>query len=135
MVYCMLSHSGPRRCRAGIPPMRNILTLNGGSSSIRFAVFAAEHPPRRLLQGKLERIGSGGMELIVERGASGAAASGAAAAGAATRTKLASNERSTPAGILLDWLESQPVFESIGGVGHRVVHGMLHTQPEPVTPS
>ena len=102
--------------------MRTILTLNGGSSSIRFAVFTAQHAPRRLLHGKLERTG-GGMELIVESGA----------AGAATRSKVASNERSTPAGFLLDWLESQPVFESIGGVGHRVVHGMLHTQPEPVT--
>ena len=103
--------------------MRNILTINGGSSSIRFAIFAAEHPPRRLLQGKLERIGSDGTELIVDPGVGGAA----------THIKAPSNERSTAAVFLLDWLESQPVFKSIGGVGHRVVHGMQHTEPEPVT--
>src|ERR1700733_7463777 len=108
--------------RAGIRPMRTILTLNGGSSSIRFAVFTAQHPLQRLLHGKMERVG-GGMELIVE----------SVTAGTATRTKVAGNERSTAAGFLLDWLESQPVFESIAGGGHRVVHGMLHTQPEPVT--
>jgi acetate kinase len=103
--------------------MRNILTINGGSSSIRFAVFSAEHPPGRLLQGKLDRIGSGDMELIVESGAAGAAAC----------IKVPSDARGTPAGFLLDWLESQPVFESIGGAGHRVVHGMQHTEPEAVT--
>jgi acetate kinase len=103
--------------------MPNILTINGGSSSIRFAIFAAEHPPRRLLQGKLERIGSEGTELIVDSGVGGAA----------THIKVESNERSTAAVFLLDWLESQPVFKSIGGVGHRVVHGMQHTEPEPVT--
>ena len=37
--------------------MPNVLTINGGSSSIRFAVFEASQPPRRLLQGKIERIG------------------------------------------------------------------------------
>src|ERR1700688_3248238 len=103
--------------------MRNILTINGGSSSVRFAIFAAEHPPRRLLQGKLERIGSEGTELIVDPGAGGAA----------THIKVESNERRTAAVFLLDWLESQPVFKSIGGVGHRVVHGMQHTEPERVT--
>jgi acetate kinase len=34
----------------------------------------------------------------------------------------------------LDWLETQPVFASVKAVGHRVVHGMKHTEPEIVTP-
>ena len=38
--------------------MPNVLTINGGSSSIRFAIFEASQPPQRLLQGKLDRIGS-----------------------------------------------------------------------------
>ena len=37
-------------------------------------------------------------------------------------------------GALLDWLEAQPVFASVRAVGHRVVHGMQHLQPERVTP-
>jgi len=48
--------------------MRNILTINGGSSRFRFAIFAAEHPPRRLLQGKMERTGGGDADLIVATG-------------------------------------------------------------------
>ena len=35
---------------------------------------------------------------------------------------------------LLDWLETQPLFESVKAVGHRVVHGMKHSEPERVTP-
>jgi acetate kinase len=31
-------------------------------------------------------------------------------------------------------LELQPLFKTLNGVGHRVVHGMLHTAPERVTP-
>ncbi|HEX6297531.1 MAG TPA: acetate/propionate family kinase, partial [Burkholderiales bacterium] len=38
------------------------------------------------------------------------------------------------AGFLLDWLEAQPVFASIKAVGHRVVHGRKHSEPEQVTP-
>jgi acetate kinase len=33
--------------------MPNVLTINGGSSSIRFAIFEAAQTPRRLLQGKM----------------------------------------------------------------------------------
>ena len=34
----------------------------------------------------------------------------------------------------MDWLDEQDGFTSVAGVGHRVVHGMNHTQPELVTP-
>jgi acetate kinase len=37
------------------------------------------------------------------------------------------------ANSLIDWLEKQDVFASIQSVGHRVVHGMNHNQPEIVT--
>lgn len=34
---------------------------------------------------------------------------------------------------LMDWIERQPAFETVGAVGHRVVHGMRHVEPELVT--
>ena len=34
---------------------------------------------------------------------------------------------------MIDWLEKQIDFKSVKGVGHRVVHGMKHTEPEIVT--
>ena len=37
-------------------PIR-ILTINGGSSSIKLALFAADHSLRRILEGRIERIG------------------------------------------------------------------------------
>ncbi len=36
--------------------------------------------------------------------------------------------------FLLDWLGTQRVFASVEAVGHRVVHGMTHSEPERVTP-
>ena len=43
-------------------------------------------------------------------------------------------DHSSAISFLLDWLESQQCFASVKAVGHRVVHGMTHTQPERVTP-
>ncbi len=37
----------------------SLLTINGGSSSIKFALFAPGEPPRRVLTGQIERIGAG----------------------------------------------------------------------------
>jgi acetate kinase len=103
--------------------MPNVLTINGGSSSIRFAIFEASQPPRRLLQGKMERIGSDDASLTVDHGADSAP----------THIQPKIKEHGTAIDFLLDWLESQPLFKTLNGVGHRVVHGMLHTAPARVT--
>jgi acetate kinase len=99
--------------------MPNVLTINGGSSSIRFAIFAAGRPLERLVSGKMERIG-GGASLVVQHGD-----------GAAARIEL---DDEKPSASLLDWLQSQPALQAVAAVGHRVVHGMLHAEPEILTP-
>src|SRR5437764_724500 len=78
----------------------SVLTINGGSSSIRFAVYEAGATLRRQLAGKID-VAAEGYRQAVDR--------------------------------LLDRLEAQPVFTSIAAVGHRVVHGMTHSAPEPIT--
>src|SRR5882724_1761445 len=103
--------------------MPTVLTINAGSSSIRFAIFEASQPPRRLLQGKIERIGGGDASLTVDHGVDSAP----------TRIMAEGKEHGAGIAFLLDWLESQPLFKTLDGVGHRVVHGMLHTAPERVT--
>jgi len=103
--------------------MPTVLTINAGSSSIRFAMFEASQPPRRLLQGKIERIGSDDASLIIDHGLDSAP----------TQIKAEVKEHGAAIDFLLDWLESQPLFKTLNGVGHRVVHGMLHTAPERVT--
>ena len=44
------------------------------------------------------------------------------------------SDRHSAVGFLLDWLETQQAFASVKAVGHRVVHGMTHSEPERVTP-
>jgi acetate kinase len=39
------------------PANPRILTINGGSSSIKFALFEAGNAFRRILEGAIERIG------------------------------------------------------------------------------
>ena len=101
-----------------------VLTLNGGSSSIRFAVYEAGDTPRGRLDGKIDRIGSSGTNLIVNDPAGTPQAP----------RRLAAADHRTAVGFLLDWLETHPVFTSVEAVGHRVVHGMKHSDPERVTP-
>ncbi len=46
---------------------------------------------------------------------------------------IESTDHHSAVASLLDWLEAQPLFASVAAVGHRVVHGMSHYEPEPVT--
>jgi acetate kinase len=101
-----------------------VLSINGGSSSIRFAVYEAGDRLRRRLYGQIDRIGLSGTNLVVND---------PAAKPQAPRRVAAADHR-TAVGVLLGWLEAQPVFASVQAVGHRVVHGMHHAQPERVTP-
>ncbi len=102
----------------------SVLTINGGSSSIRFALYAEGEPPQRRLDGKVDRIGLSGTNLTV-RDSTGEPQD--------SRTLDLADYRSA-VNFLLDWLETQQVFASVKAVGHRVVHGMTHSEPERVTP-
>jgi acetate kinase len=104
------------------PALPCVLAINGGSSSIRFAVYQAGGT--RLLSGKIDRIGLKGTTFAAED---------PAAQTRATR-RLAAADPGAAAAFLLAWLEAQPVFASIRAVGHRVVHGMRHARPERITP-
>jgi acetate kinase len=101
-----------------------VLTINGSSSSIRFAVYEAGETPRRRLDGKIDRIGLSGTNLIVND----------SAGKPQVPRRFAAADHRTAAGFLLGWLEAQPVFASVKAAGHRVVHGMKHCEPERVTP-
>ena len=102
----------------------SILTINGGSSSVRFALFEECETPRRLSDGRLDRIGLGGTNLTFRLSPGKPRDSRA----------VDSVDRGSAVPFLLDWLEAQGVLGSVRAVGHRVVHGMTHTEPERVTP-
>ena len=100
-----------------------ILTINGGSSSIKFALYQVEEPLKRGLYGKVDRIGLSGTNLTFNEPTKKKP----------QRRKLAAADHKSAANALIDWLEKQIDFKSVKGVGHRVVHGMKHTEPEIVT--
>jgi len=95
-----------------------VLSINAGSSSIRFAVYGGGEPPAQLLDGKIERIGLDGTTLIVNE---------------SERQAVAAADHQSAASFLMDWLVAQPKFTAVTAVGHRVVHGMNHTSPQRVT--
>ncbi len=112
-----LSYPGP------VKPSPCVLTINGGSSSIRFAVHEAGDASCPRLAGKIDRIGLSGTTLAVV----------ARAGVPGTVRRLAAGDHRTAVGHLLDWLGGQEIFASIRAVGHRVVHGMKHAEPERIT--
>ena len=101
----------------------HVLTINGGSSSIRFAFYRVANPPQRRLYGKVDRIGQSGTTLMFSESASGPAGS----------RRIEAADQDSAARVLIAWLEEQDDFASVVAVGHRVVHGMEHAQPERVT--
>jgi len=105
------------------PGRPSILTINGGSSSIKFALFGTGEPLKRSLHGKVDRIGLPGTNLTFidptrDQGD--------------TRTIQASDHGSG-ASFLIDWLEETIGLGSVNAVGHRVVHGMKYTEPQRIT--
>ncbi|MDB6067040.1 MAG: ackA [Pedosphaera sp.] len=97
-------------------PNRNaaVLTINAGSSSLKFAIYRATRPPSCLMSGKFERIGLPDSELTVTDVATGKKEH--------SKLTLDSHEACVPALVRL--LEGAGVV--IKAIGHRVVHGGPH---------
>ena len=101
----------------------SVLTINGGSSSIKFALYQTGEPMQRRLVGKVDRIGLSGTNLTfsdTSRGQQG-------------HRSIEAADHNSAANFLIDWLEQQVGFTHVRAVGHRVVHGMKHMQPERVS--
>ncbi len=103
---------------------RLILAINGGSSSIRFAIYDVSEPLKPLLKAKVDRIGLPWANFSVSNSA-GKLQSSRAIHGADHRSAVS---------FLMDWFAAEEMVASVKAVGHRVVHGMARTEPEEVTP-
>ena len=90
-----------------------ILTINGGSSSIKFALFEAGESLRRILAGGIERIGLPEATLRVK---------GVDQADNFSRSVTAP-DHTVAVGALMDWIEERSGPDTLTAVGHRVVHG------------
>jgi acetate kinase len=103
----------------------SVLSINAGSSSIRFSFDGAGSPPVKLLDGKIERIGQGGTNLSLTETAR--------ATDPPPRLAVDAADWHSAVAFLMGWLEAHPLFADVQAVGHRVVHGMSHTSPQRVT--
>src|SRR5437899_1412561 len=119
---------------------QSLLTINSGSSSIKFALYRAtassvgRASPRdvsrraassmeRLVSGKLERIGLPDSSLTIKDND-----------GHAQRHSVKASNHRAGGEFIITWLEKHFGFQSIIGIGHRVVHGgPKFTSPQRLT--
>ena len=95
------------------PDKLHILTINGGSSSIKFAMFEAGDSLRRILEGGIDRIGLPEAAFQVK---------GLDQANNFSRPVTAP-DHTAAVDALMDWIEERGGNNALAAVGHRVVHG------------
>ncbi len=108
-----------------MPEDEAILTINGGSSSIKFSVYKIENPLKLMLYGQLENIGSAKAKLSFNNSVTEQI----------NCISINASDHKEAADRLIDCLEKQECFGSIKAIGHRIVHGMKHTEPQLITPA
>ena len=101
----------------------NLIIINAGSSSIKFALYEIEDTLQQLFYGEIESIGTKNAALHF--------------------IDVINNKKNTinihtidydeSVNHLIDWLELQDGFTSVKAIGHRIVHGMQHTEAEKIT--
>jgi acetate kinase len=106
------------------PANQRILTINGGSSSIKFALFEAGDSLRRILEGRIERIGLPEATFRVR---------GLNQADNFSRLVTAP-DHTVAVGALMDWIEERTGHDALTAVGHRVMHGgPKYSKPQLIT--
>jgi acetate kinase len=100
-----------------------VLTINVGSSSIKFALYEMGEMLIRVYSGELEGIGTKKIQLNFEN--------------YIKNHKIGVNvdigEHDTGIAFVVDWLEKSADFDRIKVTGHRFVQGLKYTEPIIVT--
>src|ERR1035438_459869 len=95
-----------------------VLIINGGSSSIKFALYQVENSLTRLVYGEVENMGLNNTKLNYSYDESTQKGS----------FDINGIDQNTTINILMDWLEKQKGFAYVKAIGHRIVQGMKYTQ-------
>lgn len=107
-----------------MPANANVLTINGGSSSIKFALFGPDQSSARLLEGRIEGVGLPRGAFIVKS---------ASPDGNFSRPVVVP-DHATAVKLLMDWLADRIAAGSLAAVAHRIVHGgAKYWQPQRIT--
>ena len=95
---------------------KSILILNGGSSSIKFALFSIQPSLALKFKGQIERIGTPEAVLSMQDGEHQTHV---------TPLVLATDYASAVK-LLIDWIDEKEIDGVLIAVGHRIVHGGPH---------
>jgi len=106
-----------------MPENSNILTINGGSSSIKFASYKIEDSLVQLFYGEITSIGTKKAKFRFNNTVTQETNS----------ASIEANDHDQAVSHLIDRLEKLEGFDSVRAIGHRIVHGMKHTEPEMIT--
>lgn len=98
----------------------NILALNGGSSSLKFALYEISSNPKKIVSGQIKRIGLDGTEFTATNHTSNKK----------DNIQMDDSDFKEVIVFFINWLQKQNEFGNMIAIGHRIVHGMEHTQAE-----
>jgi len=98
----------------------NILTVNCGSSSIKFAVYETYRKTNKILSGHIKRIGLDDTAFMITNYITDVT----------EEIKTGTKSFKEAAEFLITQLKEQKCFNSVGCIGHRIVYGMEHTDPK-----
>jgi len=93
--------------------MKNILAINGGSSSIKFSLYEAQDVLCKKFNGSIERIGLPKSFLCVK---------GVEEVDNFSKDIVAGDQKQA-VGILMDWIQQRMGNDELTAVGHRMVQG------------
>lgn len=102
---------------------KTILTINAGSSSIKFALYVCDASLTRLLSGRIDRIGLAGSTFTQFD-----------LQGKGTTKEISIPDFSAAVQVLKKFLEQNVDFATVLGIGHRVVYGVGQEGHTLVTP-
>jgi len=106
------------------PGNPRILTVNGGSSSIKFALFGGGGSLHRIREGGSERIGLPDASFHVKSSNQADSFS----------RSVEAPDHGAAVSILMDWIEEHKGKDAMTAVGHRVVNGgPKYYQPQRIT--
>jgi len=100
-----------------------ILIINGGSSTIKFALYATDKTLTQLFHGKIDRIGLTDSTLTYK----------VEGENQKNILPIHASDNKMASTYLMNWLEKQVEFASVKAVVHRIVHGMLHSEATLIT--
>jgi acetate kinase len=100
-----------------------VLALNGGSSSLRFALHRVDTAATRILSGKIERIGLPDAVLQLRQPEK-----------EPERSRVCAPDHLSGVSLVLDAMEQHAGSDRWAAAGHRVVHGgPSYSQPQRIT--